>query len=430
MPKIAFHTLGCKVNQYDTEAVRELFESAGYESVGFDSPADVYFLNTCTVTGTGDQKSLKTIRRINREHPNADIIVAGCLAQREPGRVKLAGVRLIIGVQRRSEAVELFERAVAENTVIDATLPLEKVEFERLCVTRHEGKTRAVMKIQEGCDRYCSYCIIPYVRGPVRSMGIDALREEAERLKNAGYSEIVLTGIHLASYGRNEGISLLDAVKAVDATGIARIRLGSLEPCVATPEFASALADMPSVCRQFHLSLQSGSESVLRRMHRRYTPTEYMRSLEALRRAMPDCALTTDVIAGFPGETEAEFIETCEFIKRAGFARIHVFPYSRRSGTVADRLPGQVAESVKKERAAKLIEIGNKSEAEYVQQMTGTYQTVLFETVLPDGEAEGYTSQYVRVRAKAKAGEIKRVYIYKTNGCLALGESDLADGGE
>ncbi len=430
MLKIAFHTLGCKVNQYDTEAIRELFEGAGYESVDFDAPADIYYLNTCTVTGTGDQKSLKTIRRINREHPSADIIVAGCLAQREPEKVKLAGVRLIIGVQRRSEAVELYERAVAENTIIDATLSLKDAEFESLCVTRHEGKTRAVMKIQEGCDRYCSYCIIPYVRGPVRSMPIDALREEAERLKNAGYSEIVLTGIHLASYGRNEDSSLLDAIKAVCSTGVPRIRLGSLEPCIAAPEFASSIAEMPSVCRQFHLSMQSGSAGVLKRMHRRYTPDEYMRAVETLRNAMPDCALTTDVIAGFPGETEEEFEETCEFINRVKFARIHVFPYSRRSGTVADRLPNQISESVKKERAAKLIEIGNKCEAEYVQQMTGTYQTVLFETELPNGEAEGYTSQYVRVRAKAKTGEMKRVYIYAADESLALGRSETTDGGE
>lgn len=421
MPKIAVHTLGCKVNQYDTEAMLESFERAGYENAEPDEAADVYLVNTCTVTGTGDQKSLKLIRRIHREHPNAAIIAAGCLTQRDAEKVMLPGVMLAIGVQRRAEVVELLKKAIDEETPIDATGPLNGAAFESLFVSRHEGKTRATMKIQEGCDRYCAYCVIPYVRGPVRSMELSMVRAEAERLAKAGYLEIVLTGIHLASYGRGTGHTLLDAVREVQAVpGVQRIRLGSLEPRVVTDEFAEALSKMDKVCPQFHLSMQSGSKTVLKRMHRAYTPDEYMQAVQTLRRYFPGCALTTDVIAGFPGETDEEDAETRAFVQDVHFARLHVFPYSRRSGTVADRLPGQVPEEIKKKRANELIEIGNKMELDYVQSLKGTTQTVLFETALPNGEAEGYTASYVRVRARALPGEIRAVRITDTQGTLAI----------
>lgn len=422
MPTIAVHTLGCKVNQYDSEAMLESFEKAGYESVPFDQDADVYLVNTCTVTGTGDQKSLKLIRRLNREHPDAGIIVAGCLAQRDAEKVALPGVKLIVGVQRRSEVVALYQEAVRRGALIDATAPLKDAPFETLFVSRHEGKTRATMKIQEGCDRYCAYCVIPYVRGPVRSMPLEALRAEARRLAESGYREIVLTGIHLASYGRGTNETLLDAIRAVQETpGVMRIRLGSLEPKVVTEEFARELSGFDRLCSQFHLSLQSGSDGVLKRMHRRYTADEYRQAADTLRAHFPNPALTTDVIAGFPGETDGEHAETEAFLRKIGFARIHVFPYSRRSGTVADRLPGQVPEEVKKIRANKLIEIGNQLEIAYVQSLKGAEKEVLFETASPDGGAEGYTREYVRVRADARPGEIRRVRIGETQGTLAVG---------
>lgn len=420
--KIATHTLGCKVNQYDTEAMLELFEQAGYESVSINEDADVYLINTCTVTGTGDQKSVKLIRRIHREHPDAHIIAAGCLTQRDAKRVMLDGVCLAVGVQNRAKVVELFEEAVRTNTPIDATASVKGAKFECLSVMRHEGKTRATMKIQEGCDRFCTYCIIPYVRGPVRSMPLEDVKSEAKRLADAGYPEIVVTGIHMGSYGREIGVKLIDAIECVCRTeGVERVRIGSLEPVTVTEEFAERLSRNPEICPQFHLSLQSGSETVLRRMRRRYTPEEYLEAARILRKYFPNCALTTDIIAGFPGETEEEANETLLFVEKANFARIHVFPYSRRSGTAADTMPGQVPEEVKKKRTAKLIEIGNKLELEYVNKTVGTYESVLFETASPNGGAEGYTKSYVRVRADAMPGEMKTVLIEKTEGAVAIG---------
>ncbi len=424
MRTIAAHTLGCKVNQYDTEAMLERFERAGYRTVSIRDAADVYLINTCTVTGTGDTKSEKLIRRCARLHPDCAIVVAGCLAQRRAEELlQMDNVRLVIGTQRRGQVVELLEEALAQNARVNAVNSLKNAEFEPLFVSRHEGKTRASMKIQEGCDRWCSYCIIPAVRGPVRSMKLEDVRAEAERLAASGYREIVVTGIHLASYGRGTSDTLLDAIRAVhDAPGVERVRIGSLEPMTATEDFARALAEMPGLMRQFHLSLQSGSATVLERMKRRYTPEEYLAACETLRRYMPDCAITTDVIAGFPGETEAEFEETLEFVQRARLARIHAFPYSRRSGTVADRMPDQIDEAVKHRRIDKLIELGNKLEEDFVKGLIGNVESVLFETAAGDGLAEGYTGQYVRVRAQAEPGSIHRVRLTGAEGALARGE--------
>ena len=423
MKTIGVHTLGCKVNQYDTEAMLESFERVGYAGIPIAEKPDVVLINTCTVTGTGDRKSEKLIRRCARENPDCAIIVAGCLAQRAAeDLLKMDNVRLAVGVQRRAEVVQLLEKAVAEDAKINAVAPLKDAKFESLFVSRHEGKTRATMKIQEGCDRYCAYCIIPSVRGPVRSMPMEDVRAEAARLGQAGYREIVVTGIHLASYGRGTEDTLLDAIRAVhEAPGVERVRLGSLEPLAVTEEFAKTLSELPGIMRQFHLSLQSGSETVLKRMHRRYTPDEYAAACELLRKYMPDCAITTDIIAGFPGETDAEFQETLDFVERIQFARIHAFPYSRRTGTVADRLPDQIDENRKHVRTNKLIALGNQLEEKFVQSMVGSVQSVLFET--REGDlAEGCTGQYVRVRAHAEPGSIHSVRILRAEGTLAYGE--------
>lgn len=423
MKTIGVHTLGCKVNQYDTEAMLELFEAAGYAHVPFEGEADVYLVNTCTVTGTGDQKSLKLIRRLHREHPESDVIVCGCLAQRDAEKVLLPGVRLVIGTRQRGQVVSLYEQAVLEDRVICAVGGLKDAPFEHLCVNRHEGKTRAVMKIQEGCDRWCAYCVIPAVRGPVRSMPLAQVREEAERLAKAGYRELIVTGIHLASYGRERGERLIDAIRAVhDAPGVDRVRLGSLEPVVVTEDFCRALAAMSRLCPQFHLSLQSGSDTVLARMKRRYTAEEYLRAVELLREYLPGCALTTDVLCGFPGETDEEAAETLCFVEKAAFARIHVFPYSRRSGTLADRMPNQVPQAVKNRRAQELIALGNKLEASYAKELIGQDAEVLFEQPAGDGLCEGYTKTYVRVRAQAQPGELKTVRIVRADGALLFGE--------
>lgn len=430
MKTIAVHTLGCKVNQYDTQAMLESFERAGYRPVPMGEAAQVYLINTCTVTGTGDQKSEKLIRRCARLHPDCHIVVAGCLAQRQAEKLlQMDNVRLVIGVQRRAQVVALLEDAVARNVRVNAVASVRDADFEELFVSRHEGKTRATMKIQEGCDRWCAYCIIPAVRGPVRSMPLQSVRREAARLGSAGYREIVVTGIHLASYGRGSGDTLLDAIAAVhDAPGVARVRLGSLEPMTVTEAFARELSQMPGLMRQFHLSLQSGSGEVLRRMRRRYTPEEYLAACGRLRKYMPDCAITTDIICGFPGETQAEFQQTLAFVAQVGFARIHVFPYSRRSATVADRMPGQVDEAVKRARTNELIKLGNKLEEDYVKGLVGSVESVLFETETDDGLAEGYTGQYVRVRARARPGCICRVRITGAQGTLAHGEI-LNEGG-
>ena len=424
MRTIAVHTLGCKVNQYDSEAMLECFERAGYAAVEFSGDADVYLINTCTVTGTGDNKSMKLIRRVHREHPQSDIIVAGCLAQRDAAHVLLEGVRLVIGVQKRQQVVQLYEQAVAEGRSLNAVEELKDIPFEQLFISRHEGRTRATMKIQEGCDRYCAYCIIPSVRGPVRSMPVCEVRREAERLAEAGYRELVVTGIHLGSFGRGTEETLIDAIRAVhDVPGVRRVRLGSIEPVTVTEEFAHAVANMPGVCRQFHLSMQSGSAGVLKRMRRRYTPEAYMEARQRIRAVMPDAASTTDVIAGFPGETQAEHEETLAFVERVGFSRIHVFPYSRRSGTIADKMPDHVPEAEKHRRAQELIELGNRLEERYVQSMEGSVREVLFEREGPDGLCEGYTGEYVRVRAAARAGEIRNVRILRREGTLTFGET-------
>ncbi|MBQ8110372.1 MAG: tRNA (N(6)-L-threonylcarbamoyladenosine(37)-C(2))-methylthiotransferase MtaB [Clostridia bacterium] len=423
MRTIATYTLGCKVNQYDTEAMLERFEQAGYRAVPFQQAADVYLINTCTVTGTGDQKSLKTIRRVAREHPDCAIVVCGCLAQRMADSIlEMDNVRLVVGVQRRGEVVALLEGALEAGSRVNAVAPLKNAGFENLAVSRHEGKTRATMKIQEGCDRWCSYCVIPSVRGPVRSMPLADVAAEAARLGGAGYAEIVVTGIHLASYGRGTGDTLLDAVRAVhDAPGVRRVRLGSLEPVTVTEDFARQAAALPGLMRQFHLSLQSGSAGVLKRMRRRYTPDEYRHAVALLRQYMPDCAVTTDVIAGFPGETEAEFEESMAFIEDIRLARIHVFPYSRRSGTVADAMDGQLSEGVKRARARKLIELGNRLERRFVSELIGTTQQVLFEQSVGEGMSEGYTGQYVRLRARAEPGQIAPAVIESAVDTLALG---------
>ena len=415
---VAFHTLGCKVNQYDTQAMRERFLDAGYQETAFDGAADVYVINTCTVTGTGDKKSMQLIRRCARENPQAAIVVTGCLAQRAADTLRLPGVRLVLGTQRRGEVVELLEKALRQDETLIAVEGLRSAPFEKLTVHAHEGHTRATMKIQEGCDRYCTYCIIPSVRGPIRSRPLEEIRAEAESLAAAGFREAVLTGIHLTSYGRDfrDGTTLIDAIAAVHAVeGIVRIRIGSLEPVIVTEEFVGRLKAYTKVCPQFHLALQSGSDTVLRRMRRRYTSAEFLHACALLRAAYPDCALTTDVMTGFPGETEEEFAQTVETVRAAAFSRMHVFPYSEREGTVAAAMEGSVPRAEREARARKLIAIGREMESAYEQRMIGTVQSVLLEEREEDGRTVGYTDSYIRVHVCG--GEPGSVVPVRLTGC-------------
>ena len=394
MPTVAFHTLGCKVNQYDSQAMLEVFQQAGYEAADFEGKADVYVINTCTVTGTGDKKSMQAVRRAMKNNPDAQVVIAGCLAQRDGEKLLSTGARLIIGNSRRGEVVKLLHEAMEKGQAICAVQDILRADYEPLFITRQEEHTRAVLKIQEGCDRYCTYCIIPSVRGGIRSRRPEDIRAEAEGLAKAGFKELVLTGIHLTSYGRDlEGKTLLDAVKACDIEGVERIRLGSLEPVIATEDFVRELAKIGKVCPQFHLALQSGSDEVLRRMRRRYTTAEFAAACELLRRYFPGCALTTDVICGFPGETEEDFAESCAFCEKIAFSRLHVFPYSRRQGTKAADMPGQLTRAVKEERTRQLISIGKKTALAYHQSLVGTVQEVLVEEDL-----SGYTRGYVPCR--------------------------------
>ncbi len=407
MNTVAFHTLGCKVNQYDTQAMLERFRGAGYAVVPFDQPADVYVINTCTVTGTGDKKSMQLTRKLCREHPESEIILAGCLAQRKGEELLSTGARLIIGTQRRGEVVALLEKAVREGIQICAVNELNQTTpFEPLSITSQEEHTRAILKIQEGCNNRCTYCIIPSVRGPIRSRSLADVRAEAERLAQAGFTELVLTGIHLSSYGKDlqDGSTLLDAIEAVHcAQGIQRIRLGSLEPTIATETFAQRLASLPKVCPQFHLALQSGSDTVLARMARRYNTAMYMEAVDNLRRAFPQAAFTTDVLTGFPGETEEEFQQTCDFIRRVGYARIHVFPYSQREGTKAAVMPGQLPNAEKDRRARELIAIGEETSRAYREQWLGRNTFVLLEEQV-EGLWTGYTPEYIHVTLEPREG--------------------------
>ena len=407
MQTVAFHTLGCKVNQYDTQAMLEKFKAAGYTVVPFDGPADVYVLNTCTVTGTGDKKSMQLTRRLRRQSPNSELVLCGCLAQRMGAELLSTGARLILGTQRRAEVVELLEQAVREGKQICAVEALTQAPFESLTITEQEEHTRAILKIQEGCNNHCTYCIIPSVRGPIRSRPLAEIRTEAERLAAAGFTELVLTGIHLSSYGRDlqDGTTLLDAIAQVQAAeGVRRIRLGSLEPTIATPEFASALKQMDKVCPQFHLALQSGSDTVLARMARRYNSRMYLTGVENLRREFPEAAFTTDVLTGFPGETEAEYEETRAMIERVGFAKIHVFPYSQRVGTKAAQMPGQLSNAEKERRARELIALGETIGRQYRERFLGRTVEVLLEEQDTAGEWVGYTREYLRVEAHCPDG--------------------------
>ncbi len=417
MPKtVSFVTLGCKVNQYDSQAMLEQFEACGYRAVPPSERADVYVVNTCTVTGTGDQKSMQLMRRYQRLNPHAELVVTGCLAQRKGEELRQTGARLILGTQYRGRVVELLAKAMETGQQIVAVEALESAPYEALSIRRHEGHTRAVMKIQEGCDNHCTYCIIPSVRGAVRSRGLESISQEAAELAQAGFQEIVLTGIHLTSYGKDleQKPALADAIFQVCAQeGIRRVRLGSLEPSVVNDAFVRAIQAMPKLCPQFHLALQSGSDEVLARMKRRYNTAQFEAAALRLKAAYADVALTTDVIVGFPGETAEEFAQTLAFCQKVGFAKIHVFPYSQREGTPAAAMADQVPKAEKDKRVRALMNLGEELARKYRESQLGSLREVLLEKRLSQGEAEGYTPEYIPVLVSGgQVGEIVPVRLH------------------
>ena len=416
---VAFYTLGCKVNHYETQAMEELFRNAGHTVVPFDAFADAYIVNTCTVTQISDKKSRQILSQAHRKNPDALIAAVGCYAEVAKETVSLLpGVSLVLGTEGRKDIVRLVEQAVDGKTIPEYPAPFERRSFEELSA-QQDSRTRATLKVQDGCVSFCSYCIIPFARGALRSRTIESTREELIKLAENGYREVVLTGIQLSAYGVDlkDKPELSDLITLADGIpGLERLRLGSLEPRVITDRFLAVAKDSRTLCRQFHLSLQSGSDTVLARMNRRYTAAEYRDAVARIRAVMPDAAITTDVIAGFVGETEEEHRETMRFVEEIGFARIHVFPYSRRKGTKADAMEGHLPRALKEARTKELIALGERLEKAFIDSQLGKTVDVIMED-----DGTGYTGNYIRVRVPGACGETIRVRLTAREGTTALG---------
>lgn len=408
MKKAALHNLGCKVNAYETEAMQHLLEEAGYEIVPFTQKADVYVINTCSVTNMADRKSRQMLHKAKKNNPDSIVVAAGCYVQTSEKEVlNDLSVDIVIGNDRKHDLVRLLEEYSLDsvNDTVD-DINDGKHDFEELFIDQTKEHTRAFIKVQDGCNQFCSYCIIPYARGRVRSRRFENVIAEVERLAANGFKEVVLTGIHLSSYGVDfeEATGLLELIQAVNAVkGIERIRLGSLEPKIVTEHFASELSKLDKICPHFHLSLQSGCDETLKRMNRKYTTKEYERGCELLRKYFVHPAITTDVIVGFPGETEEEFEQTKAYLEHIHFYEMHIFKYSKRKGTRAAVMPDQIGEQIKAARSEKLIALGHDMSKEFRKFYIGKNEEVLFEEKAVIGDKEyfvGYTKEYVKVAKK------------------------------
>lgn len=414
MKKIAFYTLGCKVNQYETEAMSELFEKNGYQICDFDDFADIYVINTCTVTGMSDRKSRQIIRRAKKMNENAYIIVTGCYAQVAKDEVaKIEGVNLILGAKERDRIVDLTDGHFKESLFSKSSNISCTHIFEPLQISEFKSRTRAYIKVQEGCNQFCSYCIIPYARGPVRSRDITDIIEETKRLASAGFTEVTYVGIHIASYGLDgKGYDLADLLCEADKVeGIRRIRLSSIEPMTLNREFIQKISGVKRLCHHFHLSLQSGCDETLKRMNRKYTTDDYFGIVLGLREHFPDVSITTDIMVGFPSETEEEFSKTCEFLEKVSFSSAHIFQYSRRKGTPADSFENQIPSAVKAKRSKIVKEITDRTRYNFMQKFIGCDAEVLFEQ-RQGGYFEGKTDNYMNVLVKTDSdlsGKYKKV---------------------
>lgn len=412
MKTVSFITLGCKVNQYETEAMEEKFAQSGYRVQGPDDLSDVYVINTCTVTNLSDRKSRQMVRKCRRKNTDAIVVVAGCLAQTALDDVeKMPEVDIIIGTTGKLDVVKAVEEF--EGSKDARVQSLKEVEFEEMNVSKIEDRTRANIKIQDGCNQFCSYCIIPYARGRIRSRGLNNIKSEAIRIRDQGYKEIVLTGIHVASYGKDIGnVSLIDAIETVgNIQGIERIRLSSIEERALTNEFLERAKATGKLTDHFHISLQSGSDTVLKRMNRKYTTSEYRETVDRVRKFFPNAGITTDIIVGFPEETEEEFQETLNFCKEVKFSKIHIFPYSMRKGTPATKMR-QVDSNIKKKRAKVLAELEEEMRYFFMDSFIGRELEVLFEKEV-NGISDGLSSNYIRVEKEASdiSNEIIKVSI-------------------
>lgn len=407
--KAALHNLGCKVNAYETEAMQQILEEAGYEIVPFSEYADVYVINTCSVTNMADRKSRQMLHRAKKQNPDAIVVGAGCYVQTKEAQALVdESIDIVIGNNKKHELVPLLREYEASHRKMACVADInhEKQAYEELSLSRTAEHTRAFIKVQDGCNQFCTYCIIPFARGRVRSRELPDVLQEIRTLAKSGYREVVLTGIHLSSYGVDNGESLLHLIEAVhELEGIERIRLGSLEPRIVTDAFAKRLSELPKICPHFHLSLQSGCDTVLSRMNRRYDTAEYEAGCALLRRYFEHPAITTDVIVGFPGETDEEFETTERYLERIHFYEMHIFQYSRREGTKAAAMPDQVPEAVKKERSEKLLALGHRMSGEFRRYYLGRQVTALLEEeFLYDGKRYyiGYTKEYVKVAVETK----------------------------
>lgn len=426
MKKAALHNLGCKVNAYETEAMQHLLEEAGYEIVPFTQKADVYVINTCSVTNMADRKSRQMLHKAKKNNPDSIVVAAGCYVQTSEKEVlNDLSVDIVIGNDRKHELVRLLEEYSLDsvNDTVD-DINDGKHDFEELFIDQTKEHTRAFIKVQDGCNQFCSYCIIPYARGRVRSRRFENVIAEVERLAANGFKEVVLTGIHLSSYGVDfeEATGLLELIQAVNAVkGIERIRLGSLEPKIVTEHFASELSKLDKICPHFHLSLQSGCDATLKRMNRKYTTKEYERGCELLRKYFVHPAITTDVIVGFPGETEEEFEQTKAYLEHIHFYEMHIFKYSKRKGTRAAVMPDQIDEQIKAARSEKLIALGHDMSKEFRKFYIGKNEEVLFEEKAVIGDKEyfvGYTKEYVKVAKKTDENLENQIVSGRISGML------------
>ncbi|MCM3788475.1 tRNA (N(6)-L-threonylcarbamoyladenosine(37)-C(2))-methylthiotransferase MtaB [Domibacillus indicus] len=424
MPTVAFHTLGCKVNHYETEAIWQLFEQQGYERTDFEKTSDVYVINTCTVTNTGDKKSRQVIRRAVRKNPDAVICVTGCYAQTSPAEIMaIPGVDIVVGTQDRVKMLDYIEQFKAERQPINAVGNIMKNRvYEELDVPAFTDRTRASLKIQEGCNNFCTFCIIPWARGLMRSRDPEEVIRQAKQLVESGYQEIVLTGIHTGGYGsdfKDYNLAMLLRDLEVKVPGLKRIRISSIEASQLTDEVIDVIDQSNIVVRHLHIPLQSGSDTVLKRMRRKYTMAAFADRLNRLKKALPGLAVTSDVIVGFPGETEEEFMETYNFIQEHGFSELHVFPYSKRTGTPAARMEDQVDEEVKNERVHKLIALSDQLAKEYAARFENEVLEVIPEEPFGEGGEglySGYTDNYLKVVFPATedmVGKIVKVKITK-----------------
>ncbi|HRR77121.1 MAG TPA: tRNA (N(6)-L-threonylcarbamoyladenosine(37)-C(2))-methylthiotransferase MtaB [Ruminococcus sp.] len=436
MYKVYFITFGCKVNHYETECMKSLFRERSWEISRTQEEADAVIINSCTVTSSGDSRVVSALKKARKALPDAVIALTGCFPQANPEEAsKLAEADIICGTKERSRLPELVEEQMSSRARLVEVSPYVKGDvFEPLKCTQFEDNTRAFVKIQDGCDRFCSYCMIPFARGRCRSKAPELLREEVREIAANGIKEIVLSGINLAFYGQEWGMCLADAVEICAGTeGIERVRLGSLEPEMMTDELLRRLAAVPELCPQFHLSLQSGSDATLKAMNRHYTSSEYLELMERIRSFFPDCSFTTDIMAGFPQESDEAHAESVEFIRRAGFAKVHVFRYSRRKGTVADRMPGQIPESVKTVRWRELTEAADEMREKYLRSLVGREVKVLFERENSPEYHQGHAQDHTLIKIfrknpeKSLRNQIISVIIeeYTHDGCIGRPVGDI-----